>query len=140
MNSRAAVTSSLLIALAVAGCRSTPSQPEQKPEDQLFAARQEYRQTLDGLYRSYGGTSVLGNPSPDSSGASDDGNVVGHVVSEADRSYFERQCLAVGRGERPFSISAKMQRFLDVGENAKGCRKAAELQVRIRELEERIGK
>jgi hypothetical protein len=139
VNSRVAVAvaSSLLMVLAAAGCRTTPSQPEQTPEDQLFAARQEYRQTLDGLYRAYGGTTVLGNPAPDSSG---DGNVVGHVVGEADRSYFERQCLAVGRGERPFSISSKMQRFLDVGENANGCRKAAQLQVRIRELEERIGK
>lgn len=132
------------LTLSLASCRTTSSQPEKKPEDQLFDARQEYRQTIDGLYRSYGGTDVPGNPTPTSpstgSESSQGGDMVGHVVSEADRSYFERQCLAVGRGERPFSVSAKMQRFLDGAENAQGCRKAAQLQDQIRHLEERVGK
>ena len=125
--------------LALIGCRTSPAKPEQSPEDQLFSARQEYRQTLDGLYRSYGGTNVPGNPTPDATGLpQQEENPVGHVVSEADRSYFERQCLAVGRGERPFTVSGKMQRFLDLEENARGCRKAAELQARIRKLEQQV--
>jgi hypothetical protein len=134
------------LTLSIASCGTTPSQPEKKPEDQLFDARQEYRKTLDGLYKAYGGTDVPGNPGPTPPTAgppespSTAGDMVGHVVSEADRSYFERQCLAVGRGERPFSISRKMQTFLDGAENAQGCRKAAQLQEQIRQLEERVGK
>jgi len=128
--------------VAVLACSSTPDAPEQRPEDQLFAARQEYRRTLDGLYRAYGGTNVPGNPAPADPTAREgqDENVIGHVVSEADRSYFERQCLAVGRGERPFTLSGKMQRFLDAEENARGCRTAAQLGERIRALEAQIAK
>jgi hypothetical protein len=125
-----------LLVLSSSGCRSAP---EKKPEDQLFEARQEYRQTLDGLYRAYGGTYVPGS-STSGSAPQQDGGVIGHVVSEADRSYFERQCLAVGRGERPFSVSAKLQRFLDGAENASGCRKSAQLQEQIRQLEARVAK
>ena len=141
--SRALVPASftVLLVLASSGCRTTPSPPEKKPEDQLFEARQEYRQTIDALYGAYGGTDVPGNPAPGSPGAPPQGDgedVIGHVVSEADRSYFERQCLAVGRGERPLSLSGKMQRFLDGTENASGCRKAAQLQALIQELEKAV--
>jgi hypothetical protein len=139
---RRAAALALALALGLAACSSTPDTPEQRPEDQLFAARQEYRRTLDGLYRSYGGTDVPGNPPPDVPATQDreDENVLGHVVSEADRSYFERQCLAIGRGERPFTLSGKMQRFLDAEENARGCRTAAQLQERIRALEAQVAK
>ena len=128
--------------LMLAGCRTTAPESKQSLQDQLFDARQEYRQTVDGLYRAYGGTSVPGAPAPQPPGTPQEGgdDVVGHVVSEADRSYFERQCLAVGRGERPFNVSSKMQRFLDGAENARGCHKAAELQERIADLEARVAK
>lgn len=142
--SRALVPASFaaLLVLASSGCKTTPSQPEKSPEDQLFEARQEYRQTIDALYGAYGGTDVPGNPAPSAPGAPppEGEDVIGRVVSEADRSYFERQCLAVGRGERPLSLSGKMQRFLDGAENASGCRKAAQLQSRIKELEKAVAK
>ncbi|HET7754751.1 MAG TPA: hypothetical protein VFK85_12650 [Anaeromyxobacteraceae bacterium] len=145
MTSRLAFAACVLVVVApltLSGCRtSAPAAAKERPEDQLFAARQEYRQTIDGLYRTYGGSDVPGNspPTTGSPGAPpQDEGVVGHVVSEADRSYFERQCLAVGRGERPFNVSGKMQRFLDTAENARGCRNAAMLQERIAQLEKRV--
>lgn len=120
----------LVAGLALAACSG--AQKPKSPEEQLVDSREELRGTFDRLYRSYGGSEVAGGPSSGS------GGVLGHVVGEADRSYFERQCLAVGRGERPISVSPKLQEFLGRAEVAKDCRKANELQRHIAELEKQV--
>ncbi len=119
----------LLAALAaLAGCRTT--------QRSLADTRQELRQTLDGLYAAYGGSEVT----PREPAATTTGSVVEHAISEADRSYFERQCLSVGRGERPFSVSPKLQAFLDRPENVKGCERAARLEREVGKLEEKAAR
>jgi hypothetical protein len=121
--------------LALAACSGT-QKPKKSPEEQLVDTRQELRETLGELYRSYGGSEVAG--SGGASGSPGSGGVLGHVVGEADRSYFERQCLAVGRGERPISVSPKLGEYLGRAEVAKGCRKAADLQRHVGELEKQV--
>src|SRR5512141_2945286 len=98
----------LVAGLALTACAGS----QKTKEEQLIDTREELRNTFDRLYRSYGGSEVAGG------GTSGSGGVLGHVVGEADRSYFERQCLAVGRGERPISVSPKLQEYLGRAEVA----------------------
>ncbi len=56
-------------------------------------------------------------------------------MGEADRSYFEQQCLAIGRGERPFSLSAKLEEFLRRADVQRDCRRSADLQMEIDKLQ-----
>ncbi len=57
------------------------------------------------------------------------------LVGELDRSYFEGFCLARGRGERPFSLSGKLDTFMKEAAKEKACRDASKLEARIAELE-----
>ena len=119
----------LAAAVLLAACGGSQKKPTKSPEEQLVDARLELRDTFERLYRSYGGSEVAGGGT---------GGVVAHAVNEADRAYFERQCLATGRGERPISVSPKLQEYLGRAEVAKDCRKAGDLQRRIAELEKQV--
>jgi hypothetical protein len=131
MRSRLSTALTLVAAVSLAACGGA-QKPRKSPEEQLVEAREELRGTIDRLYQAYGGSEVAGGSTGDS------GGVLGHVVGEADRSYFERQCLAVGRGERPISVSPKLQQYLDRAEVAKECRRANDVQRRIAELEKQV--
>jgi hypothetical protein len=103
------------------------------PRETLVDRRAELRKTLDQLYADFGGTEAKAeNPEEKT------GGVLGQVFTRVDRSYFERQCLAVGRGERPVELSAKLDAFLQDEKNANRCRKAAELQDEVDRLEGKV--
>ncbi len=111
-----------LAALALlAACKS--------PQEKLVERRREQRAVLDRLYSQYGGSGLEPKEEPGSAG------IVGQILGEADRSYFEQQCLAVGRGERSFSLTAKLQEFLRRDDVQRDCRRSADLQMEIDALE-----
>jgi hypothetical protein len=110
-------------ALTLSGCKS--------PEQKLVERRRDLRATLDGLYTEY----ARGAPPPEQ-GA--DTGLLGRVAGEMGRAYFEHSCLAHGRGERPISLSARLDAFLAEERNAGTCRKAADLEVEVRELERQV--
>lgn len=118
----------VLAAAALAlGCRS--------PEQKLLERRRDQRATLERLYADYRGSAPASGGEP--------GNVaeglVGRVLAEADRTHFEQYCLAIGRGERPFSISGRLDAFVQEARNAADCRKAADLALEIEGLEREVG-
>jgi hypothetical protein len=115
----------LAAALAVAACAGG----QRRAEDDLADARREQRELFDRLYEAYGGSEVSAGTST---------GPLGHVFGEADRSYFERSCIAHGRGERPVNLSPRMQKFLDQPESQKECWRASDLQRRIDELSRRV--
>lgn len=65
--------------------------------------------------------------------------MIGRLFGEVDRSWFEQQCLALGRGERPVGMSGRLETFLRERGNARACRKAADLQLEIDGLERETG-
>jgi hypothetical protein len=109
--------------IALGACRS--------PERQLVDTRRELRATLDGLYAEYSGR---GERPPEGA----DAGVLGHLAGQMDRAWFEAQCIAVGRGERGLSLSARLEAFLSEDRNARACRKAADLQLEADELERKV--
>jgi hypothetical protein len=109
--------------LALGACRSS--------ERQLVDTRRELRATLDRMYADY--SSHGERPA-----AGGDAGVLGHLVGQVDRAYFEAQCIAVGRGERGLSVSARLEAFLSEDRNARACRKAADLQLEVDELERKV--
>ncbi len=124
--------SALVLALALlSGCKSDA--------EQLLDLRTELRAKIDALYAAYGG----GSPAPQAGadaraapGPGDDGSsAVTRIFGELDRSYFESYCLARGRGERPFSLSGKLDAFMKEPAHEDACREAARLALRIAELE-----
>jgi hypothetical protein len=108
--------------VAVLSCRS--------PEQKLADKRRELQERVDELYAKYRDRSAEpaeGAPS----------GLVGRVFAEAGRANLEQHCLAVGRGERPFALSAKVDAF--VQENTRECRKLADLQLEIDALAREVG-
>jgi hypothetical protein len=101
------------------------------PEQKLVERRRELRATLDGLYAEY----ARGAP-PAEQG--DDAGLLGRVAGEMGRAYFEHRCLALGRGERPVSLSARLDAFLEDEGNAGACREAADLELEVRALERQV--
>jgi hypothetical protein len=63
---------------------------------------------------------------------------VGRLVAGIDRAHFDEYCLAIGRGERPFAISRKLEDFMKDRSHARACRRAAEIQVDVEELEREV--
>jgi len=116
----------LLSALALAGCKS--------PEEKLIDRRHELRERLDALYATY---AEEGTPKAERRDA--DAGVVGRLLAGVDRAHFDEYCLAVGRGERPFALSGKLESFMKDSSHARACRRAAEIQVEIGELERESG-
>lgn len=131
----------LAVSLALA-CRT--------PEEKLADRRRDLRDALDRLYEDYG----TGDPAreggradeadagagPDDRAREDDevrpsGGVVGRFVKGLERSHFEESCLAVGRGERPFLLSDRLESFLEDPGNQRGCRDAARIEADVAALE-----
>jgi hypothetical protein len=101
------------------------------PEQKLVDRRRELRATLDRVYGDYSARGA--KPSGDA-----DPGVLGHVATQVDRAYFESQCLALGRGERGFNLSPRLEGFLAEDRNARACRKAADLEVEIDALAQKV--
>ena len=112
------------LALSAVACRS--------PEQKLIDRRHELRDTLDELYARNQGRAAA----PESPAGAE--GVVAHVLGQAERGYFDQGCLAVGRGERPLLLSQKLDAFLNDPASARACRRAAELQVDVDELERQV--
>jgi hypothetical protein len=113
------------LALAAVACRS--------PEQKLIDRRHELRDSLDELYARFQGRAAA----PDAPAADAQG-VVAQLFGQAERGYFDQGCLAVGRGERPLLLSSKLDTFLKDPASARACRRAAELQVDVDELERQV--
>jgi hypothetical protein len=127
-----AVAALILLGIAaalLAGCRS--------PEQKLIDLRRERRELVDRLHAAYraGG--------PDGEGAAADAagaGAVGRLVAEMERAHLEGHCLAVGRGERPLTLSSRLDAFVRDPANARACERAARLEAEIGALERRLGK
>ncbi len=117
---RVAAAAAIAALAAAAGCRTA--------EEKLVDRRREQRAVLDRLYSGYGGTVP---PKEEASSA----GFVDRLLSVADRPMFEQQCLAGGRGERPFALSAKLDEFLRRPDVQRDCRRSADLQLEIDALE-----
>ena len=120
------------------------------PEEKLADRRRDLRDALDRLYAEYG----TGDPAreggradegagPDERGREDDevrpsGGFVGRFVKGLERSHFEESCLAVGRGERPFLLSDRLESFLEDAGNLRGCRDAARIDADVAALEREL--
>ena len=104
--------------------------------------RHDLRDALDELYADYGGSDLArevsgadretaGGAEPRAEDgrarvpAKGSGGVVGRLVQELDRSHFEESCLAIGRGERPFVLSERLEAFLSDADHSRDCRDAA---------------
>lgn len=125
----------LLAAALLAGCKSDA--------EKLVDLRTELRSSLDALYAEYGGSPLAGAATAEAEKAprpDDAAGVAARVVGELDRAYFEGYCLARGRGERPFSLSGKLDAFLKDGKHEQRCQDAARLEARVAELEARLGR
>jgi hypothetical protein len=105
-------------------------------EEKLIDRRHRLRATLDELYESYSGRAAAKEERGE--GADSAAGVVGRLLAGVDRVHFDEYCLAVGRGERPFSVSGKVETFMKEAGNAKACRRAAEIQLSIDELEREL--
>src|SRR5512134_2240829 len=115
----------LVASLLLAGCKSR--------EEKLIDRRHDLRETLDELYDEYAGR----DRAKDGGGTegSGDGGVVGRLIAGVNRANFDEYCLAIGRGERPFAFSARLEEFMKDKGNARTCRRAAEIQAQIDDLE-----
>ena len=60
------------------------------------------------------------------------------LVQELDRSHFEESCLAIGRGERPFVLSERLEAFLSDADHSRACRDAARIQSDVSALEREV--
>lgn len=121
----------LLAALALSAACKTDA-------EKLVDLRTDLRSRLDELYAAYGGGAIAGQARAEAEKGErpDEGaSAAARIVGELDRSYFEGYCLARGRGERPFSLSGKLEAFLKEPSNESRCRDAARLEARIAELE-----
>lgn len=116
------VVAVLAAALALAGCRS--------PEQKLVDRKRELRATLDELYADY-----REGAAGDQAGSGGAEGLVGRMLAEVDRAHFEQYCLAIGRGERPFSVSGRLDAFVQESANGRECRRAADLALEIEALE-----
>ena len=145
---RRRLTLALVAAVLAAGCRT--------PEEKLLDRRRDLRAALDRLYGEYGGSDLArdmrgasGGEEPSDEGrreggdraqapAQGGGGVVGRFVQELDRSHFEESCLAVGRGERPFLLSERLEAFLSDAGHSRACRDAARIQSDVSALEREV--
>jgi hypothetical protein len=100
------------------------------PQEKLLERRREQRETLDRLYARLGSA---GGAKKEEGGGS--AGLVGRILGEADRTYFEQQCLALGRGERTLALSQQLDEFLQREDVQRECRRSVDLQLEIEELE-----
>jgi hypothetical protein len=106
--------------------------------EKLVDLRTDLRTTLEELYSAYRAPPAPPKDDPREPERTDVAHATAsRLVGELERSYFEEYCLSRGRGERPFSLSAKLDAFMKEAANEKACRHAAKLEARIAELEAR---
>lgn len=120
----------MVATVLLSGCRSD--------SEKLVDLRTDLRTRLDELYSAYGGSGLAAEAKADAGGpegAGEGRGIAARLVGEVDRSYFEGHCLARGRGERPFSLSGKLDAFMKDPANDRACRDAARLAARIAEIE-----
>jgi len=137
----------LLAALLAVACRT--------PEEKLVDRRRDLRDALDELYAEYGGSDLareMSGADRETAGGAEprgedgrarvpakgSGGVVGRLVQELDRSHFEESCLAIGRGERPFVLSERLDAFLSDADHSRACRDAARIQSDVSALEREV--
>lgn len=110
--------------------------------EKLVDLRTELRTRLDELYAAYGGGALAAQARDEAKapGTDEGASAAARIVGELDRSWFEGYCLARGRGERPFSLSSKLDAFMKEGGNEQRCRDAARVEARIGELEARTAR
>jgi hypothetical protein len=136
----------LLAAVLAVACRT--------PEEKLVDRRRDLRDALDRLYSEYGGSDLAREVSGANGGtagaggraederarvpAKGSGGVVGRLVQELDRSHFEESCLAIGRGERSFVLSDRLDAFLKEADHSRACRDAARIQSDVSALEREV--
>jgi hypothetical protein len=104
------------------------------PEEKLLDRRHELRALLDRIHKTYAGKGAKGEAPAEQAG------IFGRLATGVERSHFEQYCLAVGRGERPFSLSARLEEFMRDEDHVEDCRDAAELDAKIEELEREVAK
>ncbi len=114
--------------LAFAGCTS--------PEQKLVDRQRDLRDTLDRLYAAYAAGGAKDEEAPKDAGPG--AGIVGRVLAEVDRTHFEQYCLAVGRGERAFSVSGRLEAFVQEPQHGRECRRAADLAIEIGSLEREV--
>lgn len=124
---RAALAVAALLALGA--CSS--------PEEKLLERRQALRARLDELHQRYA-SAAAGEPRGAPEEGEPGGGLVQRLVGELDRSHFEQYCLATGRGERAFALSARLEAFAREASNARGCRDAARLEAEVATLEREV--
>jgi starvation-inducible outer membrane lipoprotein len=115
-------------ALALAGCSS--------PEQKLVDRQRDLRDTLDRLYAAYAASGA--GKADEAPKDAPEAGIVGRVLAEVDRTHFEQYCVAVGRGERPFSVSGRLEAFLQEPQHARECRRAADLAIELGSLEREV--
>jgi hypothetical protein len=103
------------------------------PEEKLVDRRHELRSLLGRIHEQY-----TGRPEGDRGGAPEEAGIIGRLTTNMERTHFEQYCLAVGRGERPFSLSSRLEEFMRDEDHVKDCREAARLQAQIEKLEQTI--
>src|SRR5512138_1025124 len=118
-----------VVPVLLAGCRT--------PEEKLAERRRELRDQLDTLYAAY--VAAGSAPAPDGATKPGEAGLLDRVLGELGRTAFEQHCLAVGRGERPFALSGRIEAFVGEPGNARACRRAADLQLEVDELEREVG-
>ncbi len=108
------------------------------PEEKLFERKMEARKALDAAYAAYGGGDLLAKAKAEAARSpSKESELAVQLASEADRTFFEGYCLAVGVGDRPFNLSPKLEAWLKDGKNHSLCEKAAKTARKVDELERR---
>jgi hypothetical protein len=111
----------LAVPIALLACRS--------PEERLADEKREQRAEVDALWEDF--QEELGE---DARQPRDEG-LVARALGEAGRSYFEASCLALGRGDRPFALSGKLDAFLKEASTRRRCEDVARRAERIAALE-----
>jgi len=105
------------------------------PEEKLLDRRHELRALLERIHHEYTGKGGSKGDAP-----AEQAGIFGRLATGVERSHFEQYCLAVGRGERPFSLSARLEEFMRDEDHVEDCRDAAELDAKIEELEREVAK
>jgi hypothetical protein len=123
MTRRIVALLALALPLVLTACKT--------PEQKLVDRRRELRASLDRVYADYAAR-------PEGAQPEGEAGVLGRITGEVDRAYFERQCLAAGRGERTIALTAKLDAFLKEERHARACREAADLDAEVSALERQV--
>ena len=128
------------------------------PEEQLIDLRFEYKSSMDALYQSYGGNSLVetinSNTPKDGASAEGAGNTdvqknspvavqqlmdtLKNTVKAQDRAQFEQDCLQIGNGHSVGFTTSKANTFFTQPASIEGCKQAALQKIKIQQLERQL--